>query len=102
MAEECRIENDQASRSGESVVPTFGLNLSLVIRASPFTALRRASHQKSAAAHYLLAVEPDIEIASHAVDVRRGNPIRASMLRVRMSERDMHARNLFILQDVTN
>ena len=54
-------------------------------------------YQKFAPAHHLLAVEPDIEVASDAVDVRFGNPIRAGVFGVGMTKRDVYPRNFFVL-----
>src|ERR1051325_1257967 len=48
-----------------------------------------ALYQKLSFAHHLLAIEPDIEIATHTVDVRFGSPIRAGVLRIRMTEGDV-------------
>ena len=39
-------------------------------------------YQKSAGSHYLLAVEPHIEITSHAVDVGLGKPLGPGVLAV--------------------
>jgi len=60
------------------------------------------SHQKLPAFHHLFAVEPDIEIAADAVDVRFRNPVRASVLGIGMTEGDVNARNFFILQNVAD
>src|ERR1700758_4332937 len=59
-------------------------------------------YQKPAAAHHLLTVKPDVEIAADAVDVRFGSPVCAGVLGVGMTKRDVDARNFFILQDVTD
>src|SRR2546427_5057095 len=56
-----------------------------------------ASHQELAGLHYLFAVEPDVEVAANAVDVRFGNPIRASVLGIGMTEGDVDAGNFFVL-----
>ena len=58
---------------------------------------RAALYQKLPALHDLLAVEPDVEIAADAVDVRFGSPVRAGMLGVGMTKRDVDSRNLFVL-----
>ena len=50
--------------------------------------------------HDLLAVEPDVEIAADAVDVRLGEPRLAGVLGVGMAEGDVDAGNFFVLQDV--
>jgi amino acid transporter len=54
-------------------------------------------HQKRAGSHNLLAVEPHIEIASHAVDVRFGKPLGAGVLAVGITERNMNAWDFFVL-----
>src|SRR5436190_19652210 len=59
-------------------------------------------YQKLSFSHYLLAVEPDVEIAADAVDMRFGSPVCASMLGVWMTERDMDAGNFFVLQNVSD
>ena len=61
------------------------------------SAIIAALYQKLPIAHHLLTVEPDIEIAAHAVDVRFGSPVRASMLAIGMTERDMDSGNFFVL-----
>jgi hypothetical protein len=45
----------------------------------------------------LFAVEPDVEVASDAIDVRFGNPIRAGVFGVGMTKRDVNARDFFVL-----
>src|SRR5205823_9425104 len=64
--------------------------------------LRQKSHQELSAAHYLLAVEPNVEIASHTIDMRFRNPIGAGVLGVRMTKGEMNAGNFFVLQNVAN
>ena len=54
-------------------------------------------YQKLPLLHYLLAVEPDVEIATYAVDVRFGSPVRAGVLGVWMAKRNVHPGNLFVL-----
>src|SRR5262245_54920442 len=54
-------------------------------------------YQKLPFAHYLLAVEPDIEIATDAVDVRFGSPVRASVFGIGMTKRDVYTGKLFVL-----
>ena len=56
-----------------------------------------ALHQKSTGSHNLLAVEPHIEITSHAVDVRFGKPLGAGVLAVGITKRNMNAWNFFVL-----
>src|SRR5438309_1074385 len=60
------------------------------------------SHQELPAAHYLLAVEPDVEIASHTIDMRFRNPIGPGVLGIRMTKGEMNAGNFFVLQNVSN
>src|SRR6266699_1220540 len=57
-------------------------------------------YQKSAAFHHLFAVEPDVEVAANAIDVRFGNPVRSSVFGVRMAEGDVDTWNFFVLQNV--
>src|SRR5206468_12607306 len=59
-------------------------------------------YQESSALHYLLAVEPDIEIAADAVDMRFRDPLCAGVLCVRMTKCDMHSGNFFILQNMAD
>jgi hypothetical protein len=54
-------------------------------------------YQKLARSHYLLAVEPDVEIATDAVDVRFGSPVCTGVLGVWMTKRNVDAGNFFIL-----
>ena len=56
-----------------------------------------ALYQKLPFPHYLFAVEPDVEIAADAVDVRFGSPVCAGVLGVGMTERDVDPGNLFVL-----
>jgi hypothetical protein len=58
---------------------------------------RSRLYQKFAVPHYLLAVKPDIKIATDAIDVRPGSPICAGVLGVGMTKRDVDSRNLFVL-----
>ena len=60
-------------------------------------AIAAALYQKLPFPHYLLAVEPDVEIAADAVDVRFGSPVCARVFGVRMTKCDMDSRNLFVL-----
>ena len=48
----------------------------------------------------MLAVEPDVEIAADAVDVRLGNPVGAGVFGVRMTKGDVDTGNFFVLQNV--
>lgn len=59
-------------------------------------------YQKLPALHDLLAVEPDVEIAADAVDMRFGSPVRAGVLGIGMTKRDMDSGNFFVLQNVSN
>ena len=52
---------------------------------------------KTSLPHHLLAVEPDVEIAADAVDVRFGSPVCAGMLGVGMTKRDVDSGNFFVL-----
>ena len=61
-----------------------------------------ALYQKLPFTHYLLAVEPDVEIAADAVDVRFGSPVRAGMFGVGMTKRDVDSGNFFVLQNVSD
>src|SRR5438309_12095168 len=48
-------------------------------------------YQKFPFPHHLFAVEPDIEIAADAVDMRFGGPIRASVLGIGMAKGNVDA-----------
>ncbi len=56
-----------------------------------------ALYQKLPFPHHLLAVEPDVEIPADAVDMRFGSPVRASVLGVGMTKRDVDSGNFFVL-----
>jgi hypothetical protein len=56
--------------------------------------------QKFTALHHLLVVEPDVEVAANAVDVRFGDPSCAGVLGVRMAKGDVDAGKFFVLQNV--
>ena len=56
-----------------------------------------ALYQKLPLPHYLVAIEPDIEIAADAVDMRFGGPVCAGMFGIRMTKRDVDAGNFFVL-----
>src|ERR1700751_4844028 len=59
-------------------------------------------YQKPAAAHHLLTVKPDVEVAADAVDVCFGSPVCAGVLGVGMTEGDVNTWNFFILQNVAD
>src|SRR5215510_2566862 len=59
-------------------------------------------YQKLPPSHYLLAVEPDIEIAADTVDMRFGSPVRPGVFGVRMTEGNVNAGNFFVLQNVSD
>ena len=54
-------------------------------------------YQKLTRPHYLLAVEPDVEIATDAVDVRFGGPVCTGVLGVWMTKRNVDSGNFLIL-----
>ena len=56
-----------------------------------------ALYQKLPFPHYLLAIEPDIEIPTDTVDVRFRSPICAGVLSIRMAESDMYPGKFFVL-----
>ena len=56
-----------------------------------------ALHQKFTGSHNLLAVEPHIEIAAHAVDVCFGEPFGAGVLAVRITKCNVNAGNFLVL-----
>src|ERR1019366_8451532 len=58
--------------------------------------------QKCSAAHNLAAVDPDVEIAAHDVDVGRRVPVRAGMRAVRIAERDVNAGDFLVLENVAD
>ena len=55
------------------------------------------SDQKFSVPHYLFAIEPDVEVAADAVDVRLGHPVCASVLGIRMTKSDVNTGDFFIL-----
>src|SRR2546427_5963449 len=61
-----------------------------------------ALYQKLAFPHHLFAVEPDVEIAAHAVDVSFGNPVSAGVFGVRMTKGNVNAGKFFILQNMAD
>src|ERR1035438_2463159 len=58
--------------------------------------------QECSAAHDLAAVDPDVEIAAHDIDVGRRVPVRPGVRAVRIAERDVNAGNLFVLEYVAD
>ena len=60
------------------------------------------SDQEFPALHHLFAIEPNVEIATDAVDVCFGNPVGASVLGVRKTKSDVDPRNFLVLQNVSN
>ena len=60
------------------------------------------SDQEFAASHHLLAIEPNVEVATDAVDVCFGNPVGASVFGVGMTKSDVDPRNFLVLQNVSN
>ena len=59
-------------------------------------------YQESPTLHHLLIIEPDIEITSNTVDMGFRNPIGSGVFRVWMSERNVNARNFFVLQNIAD
>ena len=66
------------------------------------SSITAALYQKLPLTHHLLTVEPDIEIAADAVDVRFGDPVCPGVLGVRMAKGDVDARNFFVLQNMAD
>src|SRR5205823_6585413 len=64
--------------------------------------IRSVSHEKRSTLHDLLVVEPDVEVAADAIDVRFRDPVRAGVFRIRMAEGDVDAGNFFVLQNVAD
>src|SRR4051794_37204295 len=58
--------------------------------------------QECSAVHDLPAIDPDIEIAAHYVNVSRRIPIRAGVRAVRIAERNVYARDLLVLQNIAD
>src|SRR6266576_678038 len=77
---------------------SFEAEVSLV----PETGKDLCLHQKFSLAHDLLVIDPDVELPADYVDVRRRIPIRAGVCAVGISERDVHARILLILEDLAD
>src|SRR6266853_3205731 len=63
---------------------------------------RSTSDQKFSGPHHLLAIEPDIEIAADAVDMRFRFPIRAGVFGIGMAKSDVDAGDFFVLQNVAD
>ena len=59
-------------------------------------------NQKLPAAHNLLAIDPDIEIPSHHVNVRRRIPLRSGVRPIRISKRNVYARIFLVLQNLAD
>src|SRR5436305_12436531 len=66
------------------------------------SAIMTALYQKASRPHHLLAIEPDIEIAAHTVDVCFGSPVRLGVFGVRMTKSDVNAGKFFVLQNVAD
>src|SRR5207302_7504609 len=60
------------------------------------------SHEKLSTLHDLFIVEPNVEIATDAVDMRLRRPICAGVVRVRMPKSDVNAGNFFVLQNIAD
>ncbi len=58
--------------------------------------------QESTVTHDRFVVQPDVEVAAHAIDVRRRVPRLAGVLVVRMPERDVNAGDFLVLQNVAD
>src|ERR1017187_8683822 len=58
--------------------------------------------QECSAAHNLAAVDPDVEIAAHDVDVGRRVPVRAGMRAVRIAERDVNTGDFLVLENIAD
>ena len=59
-------------------------------------------YQEFPTPHYLLTIEPDIEIAPDTVDMRFGSPVCAGVFCVRMTKSNVDTWNFFILQNMTD
>src|ERR1039457_3934831 len=74
--------------------------------ASEYSRLKRwrweGIKQECSAAHDLAAVDPDVEIAAHDVDVGRRVPVRAGVRAVRIAERDVNAGDFLVLENVAD
>ena len=56
-----------------------------------------ALYQELPFPHHLLAIKPDIEIATNTVDMRFRSPICAGVLSIRMAESDVDPGKFFVL-----
>ena len=63
---------------------------------------RSTSHQKLTAPHDWFIVEPDVEIAADAVDMRFRGPIGPGVFGVGMAKSDVNGGNFFVLQNVAD
>src|ERR1035441_7986148 len=74
--------------------------------ASEYSRLKRRRwegiKQECSAAHDLAAVDPNVEIAAHDVDVGRRIPVRPGVRAVRIAERDVNAGDLLVLENVAD
>src|ERR1035437_10144527 len=74
--------------------------------ASEYSRLKRwrwkGSKQECSAAHNLAAVDPDVEIAAHDVDVGRRVPVRPGVCAVRITKGDVNAGNFLVLENVAD
>src|SRR6266540_5072349 len=95
------------------MIRKFRLLSAFVIRASSFSQRIQAqtsgddkvtakSDQEFSAPHYLFAIEPNVEIAADAIDVRFRHPVCAGVLGVGMTKSDVNTGDFFILQNVSN
>jgi hypothetical protein len=95
------------------MIRKFRLLSAFVIRGSSFSQRIQAqtsgddkvtakSDQEFSAPHYLFAIEPNVEIAADAIDVRFRHPVCAGVLGVGMTKSNVYAGNLFILQNMAN
>src|ERR1039458_7237821 len=58
--------------------------------------------EKLSAAHDLPAVDPDIELAPHHVDMGGGVPIGAGVRAIGIAERDVDSGDLLVLQNIAD
>jgi hypothetical protein len=54
-------------------------------------------YQKLPGPHHQLVIEPNVEIAADAIDVRFGNPVGTGVLGIGMTKGDMDTGNFFVL-----
>src|SRR5580765_7536815 len=59
-------------------------------------------NQELSAPHNLLLVHPNVEVPTDHVDVRRGVPLRARVLPVWITERNVDPWELLVLQDLAD